>query len=150
MFYINNSWNIKWNCLSTSFSIFHNIECQLRMVSSFTEGRHERTDWDYLTIECCKKRIYIQNKHNYLIKNPVFWAIKTQFVPHGNALFLAIEPSHLMLYRISCFRCGDYDECHLLGCESMWFLEETTLWRSASSPSSGWQESASRNNVSSN
>jgi hypothetical protein len=49
------------------------------------------------------------------MKNVVFWYIKTQFVPQETHYVSAIEPSRLMLCKISGFHCGDYEECRLLG-----------------------------------
>jgi hypothetical protein len=35
------------------------------------------------------------------------------------------------------------DECHLLGCDAVWFLYELRFRKNASPPSSGWRESVS-------
>jgi hypothetical protein len=49
-----------------------------------------------------------------IMKNAVFWDIKTQFVPHRKHIS-AIKPSRLMLFKIWRLHGGDCEECRLLG-----------------------------------
>jgi hypothetical protein len=56
------------------------------------------------------------------MKNIVFWHINSQFVPHSRHYVSATEPSRLMLCKIWGFHSGDYEECRLLGCCSVWLL----------------------------
>jgi hypothetical protein len=49
-----------------------------------------------------------------IMKNTVFWDIKTQFVPHKKHIS-DTEPSRLMLCKICDFHVGDCEACRLLG-----------------------------------
>jgi hypothetical protein len=51
------------------------------------------------------------------MKNTVFWVIRTQFVPHSKHISSPLEPSRLVLCKISGFHGGDYEERRLLGCD---------------------------------
>jgi hypothetical protein len=62
----------------------------------------------------------------------------------------AAKTSRLILSNIWGFHGGDYEECGLLACYTVWLLWEPTFRRNVSPPSSGWKESAARNNVNSN
>jgi hypothetical protein len=79
-------------------------------------------------------------------KNTVFWDIKLQFVPHRKhyVLYSINELGNwLMLCKILGFLGSDYEECSLLGCDTVWVLLEPTFRRNVSPPSSGWKESVS-------
>jgi hypothetical protein len=76
-------------------------------------------------------------------KNPVITSQKTHYVS-------ASESSKLMLCKMWGFHGRDYEECSLLGCHIVCLLWEPTFRRNLASPSSGWQESVNRNNVSCN
>jgi hypothetical protein len=56
------------------------------------------------------------------MKNAFFWDIKTQFLHHRRHVISVTEPSRLMLGKISGPHGGDYEECLLLGCDSLWVL----------------------------
>jgi hypothetical protein len=54
-----------------------------------------------------------------------------------------------MLCTIRGFHGGDYEECRLLRCDTVSLLHEPTFRWNVSSPSSGYQNRPSRDNVSS-
>jgi hypothetical protein len=64
------------------------------------------------------------------MKNAVFYdnPVPTNRKHHASPT----EPNRLMLYKISGFHDGDYDECRFMGCGAVWDLLDDTFLAVAS------------------
>jgi hypothetical protein len=69
------------------------------------------------------------------MKNSVFWDIKTQLVPHRRHIVSITESSRLILWKISGFYGGDYEECRLQGYKNPVRTSQETHYVSATEPS---------------
>jgi hypothetical protein len=69
------------------------------------------------------------------MKSAVFWAIKTQFVPHRKHYIAATEPNRLILCKILGFHSGDYEEFRLLEYKTPVRTSLETQYFSATEPS---------------
>jgi hypothetical protein len=70
------------------------------------------------------------------MKNPVFWDIKTQLVPHRKHIMSLLQsPAGLTLYKIWGFHGGYYEEYHLLGYKTPARTSQETHYVSATESS---------------